>query len=70
VGRPAKPAVDASLDPMIAFARLVDADARAIRKRYDDEVEAPIGRGGPIELLRAIQGVRDNVYRMRVHVAA
>jgi hypothetical protein len=33
--------VDASLDPMIEFARSVDADARAIRKRYEDEVEAP-----------------------------
>jgi Peptidase S46 len=37
-----KAAVDASLDPMIAFARAVDADARSIRKRFDDEVEAPI----------------------------
>jgi Peptidase S46 len=35
-------AVNASLDPMIALARSVDADARAIRKRYEDEVEAPI----------------------------
>jgi hypothetical protein len=34
-------AVDASLDPMIEFAKLIDADARAIRKRYEDEVEAP-----------------------------
>ncbi len=37
-----KPAVDASLDPMIEFARAVDGDARAVRKRYEDEVEAPI----------------------------
>jgi len=37
-----KAAVDASLDPMIELARAIDADARAIRKRYDDEVEAPI----------------------------
>ena len=37
-----KAAVDASLDPMIRFARAIDADARAIRKRYEDEVEAPI----------------------------
>jgi hypothetical protein len=37
-----KTAVDASLDPMIAFARAVDPDARALRKRYEDEVEAPI----------------------------
>jgi hypothetical protein len=41
-----KAAVDASLDPMIAFARAVDADARSIRKRFDDEVEAPIAAAG------------------------
>jgi Peptidase S46 len=35
-------AVDASHDPMIELARLVDPEARAVRKRYEDEVEAPI----------------------------
>jgi len=34
-------AVDASNDPMIQLARQVDPAARAIRKRYEDEVEAP-----------------------------
>src|ERR1700675_2378301 len=38
-----KAAVDASHDPMIELARAVDVGARAIRKRYEDEVEAPIG---------------------------
>ncbi len=33
------PAIEASEDPMIALARAVDADARAVRKRYEDEVE-------------------------------
>ena len=33
-------AVDASSDPMIAFARLVDPDARAIRKHFEDDVES------------------------------
>jgi len=37
-----KAAVDASLDPMIELARAVDADARAVRRQYEDEVEAPI----------------------------
>jgi Peptidase S46 len=37
-----KAAVDASHDPMIELARSIDADARAIRKQYEDEVEAPI----------------------------
>ncbi len=34
-------AVDASTDPMIVLARSVDAQARAVRKTYEDEVEAP-----------------------------
>src|ERR1700738_209201 len=42
-----KAAVAASLDPMIAFARAVDADARTLRKRYEDEVEAPTADAGP-----------------------
>ena len=37
-----KAAVDASLDPMIELVALIDGDARAIRKQYEDEVEAPI----------------------------
>jgi hypothetical protein len=37
-------AIEASKDPMIALARLVDPDARAIRKKYDDEVKAVIGK--------------------------
>jgi hypothetical protein len=35
-------AVAASDDPMIRLAVSVDPDARAIRKRYEDEVEAPV----------------------------
>jgi Peptidase S46 len=35
-----KKAVDASSDPMIALAKLIDPDARAIRKQYEDQVEA------------------------------
>ncbi len=34
-------AIDASQDPMIRLAQQVDAPARAVRKRYEDEVEAP-----------------------------
>ncbi len=34
-------AVDASHDPMIELARSVDAAARAVRKQYEDQVEAP-----------------------------
>jgi hypothetical protein len=37
-----KAAVDASQDPMITLARALDAGSRAIRKQFEDEVEAPI----------------------------
>ena len=35
-------ALEAAHDPMIEFARSVDAPARAVRKSYEDEVEAPV----------------------------
>lgn len=35
-------AVAASSDPMIELARLVDPEARALRRRYRDEVQAPV----------------------------
>ena len=37
-------AIEASNDPMIKLARDTDAVARALRKRVEDEVEAPINR--------------------------
>jgi hypothetical protein len=37
-----KAAIDASRDPMIELARSIDGDARALRKEFEDEVEAPI----------------------------
>jgi Peptidase S46 len=37
-----KEAVEASHDPMIELARQVDPLAREIRKRYEDQVEAPV----------------------------
>jgi Peptidase S46 len=37
-----KAAIEASNDPMIRLARSIDDSARAIRKQYEDEVEAPI----------------------------
>ncbi len=41
-------AVDASDDPMIRLARLVDPDARAARKAYEEEVEAVERRNGEL----------------------
>ena len=37
-----KAAVDASNDPMIRIAKLVDPEARAVRKLYEDQVEAVV----------------------------
>jgi len=37
-------ALAASKDPMIALARAVDAEARAVRKRMEDEVEAVVAK--------------------------
>jgi hypothetical protein len=39
-------AVEASQDPMLVLARKVDAEARAVRKRYEDTVEAVLKRNG------------------------
>jgi len=57
-----KAAVDASLDPMLGFVRSVDADARAIRKRYEDEVEAPIAAAA-----ERIAAARFKVYGTNVY---
>jgi hypothetical protein len=38
-------AVEASSDPMIKLAREIDAEARQVRKIYEDEVQAPVASG-------------------------
>jgi hypothetical protein len=38
-------AVEASTDPMVELARSIDPDARALRKIYEDEVQAPVATG-------------------------
>ena len=35
-------AIDASKDPMILFAKLIDDEARAVRKDFEDNVDAPL----------------------------
>lgn len=47
-----KAAIEASDDPMIQVARLVDPYARAVRKRYEDEVEA-VEQSGQDRIARA-----------------
>ncbi|MGA3087357.1 MAG: S46 family peptidase [Terriglobales bacterium] len=41
-----KAAIDASTDPMIALMRDIDPESRAVRKRFDDEVDAVVRRAG------------------------
>jgi hypothetical protein len=41
-----KAAVAASADPLIVLMRNVDPEARAVRKRFDDEVDAAVRRDG------------------------
>ena len=41
-----KAAVDASTDPMIVYARSLDANDRAIQKRFDEQVDAPLTAAG------------------------
>jgi hypothetical protein len=45
--------VDASDDPMIRFIKSIDADARALRKRYEDEVQS-IERETYAEIAKAV----------------
>ncbi len=52
-----KAAVEASTDPMILFARKVDPEARAVRARYEAEVEAVEDQYGE-EVARAFFAVR------------
>jgi len=41
-----KAALDASTDPLIVLMRNIDPEARAVRKRFDDEVDAVVRRDG------------------------
>lgn len=41
-----KKAIAASTDPMIAIVEAMDADARAVRTRYENEVEGPEAKNG------------------------
>jgi hypothetical protein len=53
-----KAAVDASTDPMIALARAIDPDARAIRRTYEDEIESVVKKGEEViaDARFAVQG--------------
>ena len=55
-------AVAASKDPMIELARLVDPDARAVRKRYEDEVEGVIKNNSELIAKAQFQAYGTSVY--------
>ena len=57
-----KAAVDASRDPMIEMVRLIDGDARAIRKQYEDEVEAPIAAAAEKIAAARFEAQGTNIY--------
>jgi Peptidase S46 len=58
----AKAAVDASQDPMIELARSLDGESRAIRKQFENEVEAPIAAAS-----ERIAAARFKVYGTHVY---
>jgi Peptidase S46 len=57
-----KTAVEASKDPMIVLARLIDAEARALRKRYEDDVEGVIEKAN-----MSVAKARFNAYGTSVY---
>ncbi|HZU83084.1 MAG TPA: S46 family peptidase [Polyangiaceae bacterium] len=66
-------AVAASTDPLVAAMRAVDPTARAARKRYEDEVEAPMRSLGRrvAEATFAVEGTRlapDATFTLRLSV--
>lgn len=56
------PAVAASTDPLIVFVRAWDADARALRTRYQAEVEGPIARAQERIARARFQAFGTNLY--------
>ena len=57
-----KAAIDASRDPMITLARSLDAESRAIRKQFEDEVEAPISAASERIAVKRFKAYGTRVY--------
>jgi hypothetical protein len=57
-----KAAVDQSRDPMIELARSLDPDSRALRRQFDDAVEAPIAASSA-----RIAGARFTAFGTRIY---
>ncbi|MFZ5445479.1 MAG: S46 family peptidase [Myxococcota bacterium] len=67
LAKPGKP----EIDPMLAFAALVDGEARAVRKRWEDEVDAAVKKN--MELVSeakrasgAVTGAPDATFTLRL----
>ncbi|WP_394845625.1 S46 family peptidase [Pendulispora brunnea] len=68
-----KQAIADSTDPAIVLMRALDPDARAIRKRYEDEVEAPSRKQGErmaqaVFAIRGTEGAPDATATLRLSV--
>ncbi|HKQ68654.1 MAG TPA: S46 family peptidase [Polyangiaceae bacterium] len=57
-----KASVDASRDPMIELARLIEPDARALRKTYEDDVEAVVKKNSELVARARFQIYGTGVY--------
>ncbi|WP_434391290.1 S46 family peptidase [Melittangium boletus] len=57
-----KAAIEASKDPMIQLAVLIDPDARAIRKRYEEEVDAVVRKNSEL-----VAQARFDVYGTQIY---
>jgi V8-like Glu-specific endopeptidase len=55
-------AVNASKDPMIVFARLVEPEARAVRKTFEDDVEAVVKKNAELIAKARFQSYGTSVY--------
>jgi hypothetical protein len=55
-------AIEASKDPMILFVRALDDDARAIRERYENQVESVIRRNSELIARARFEAYGTNVY--------
>ena len=64
-------AIDASTDPLIVLMREIDPEARAVRKHYDDEVDAVVARDGGDHRQHSLRHRRHrDLSRRHLHPAA
>ena len=55
-------AISASHDPMIELARSIDAESRALRSQYDDEIDAPIVAASAVIAAERFKAYGTHVY--------